>query len=164
MKPTSVLIAISSLALLAACSSESSGNQTTPPPEWKTVTKMENGISMSYQVPANTRVPGGAAVSKFDTTPTQANAAAAAPAPSPAQPNVGGPPISTRSSLAASSPISEDAEVAIGQAEIMVRDLQTRYETAQTALNSARRAAEHGDSVSVLKYSKTAMALTRPSN
>lgn len=165
MRTTPVVLMISSLALLAACSSESSGNQTVPPPQWKTVSKMENGISMTYQVPINAPVSGGTTTRQFDTTPKQADSTpSAAPTAGPAHVNAGGPPVSVRSSLGTSSPISQDAEVAIGQAEIMVRSLQSRYETAQTALNSARRAAERGDSASVLKYSNTAMALTRPSN
>lgn len=164
MKSLSAVVAITSLALLAACSSESTDKQTIPPPQWKTVSKMENGITMTYQVPVNTPVSGATAQKPFTDTSAQAAAAPAATAGGPPHASVGGPPSSTRSALATSSPISEEAEVAIGQAEIMVRDAQTRYETAQTALNSARRAAERGDSALVLKYSKTAMALTRPSN
>lgn len=61
-----------------------------------------------------------------------------------------------------SSNISLDAETALGQAEIVVRDAQNRFETAQGALKRAREAARSGDSTSVIKFSKTAQALAHP--
>ena len=76
MKPLSAVVAITSLALLAACSSESTDKQTIPPPQWKTVSKMENGITMTYQVPINTPVSGADVQKPFTDT-----SAKAAPAP-----------------------------------------------------------------------------------
>ncbi|MGH8802764.1 MAG: hypothetical protein ACREX6_10795 [Casimicrobiaceae bacterium] len=58
--------------------------------------------------------------------------------------------------------ISEDAETTLGQAEIAVRDAQSRFETAKKALDRARSAAQAGDSFVVIEYARTAITLSHP--
>lgn len=61
-----------------------------------------------------------------------------------------------------SANISQDAETALGQAEIAVRDAQSRFETAQAVLKRARDAARDGDSASVIKFARSAVSLAQP--
>lgn len=61
-----------------------------------------------------------------------------------------------------SANISQDAETALGQAEIAVRDAQSRFQTAQAVLKRARDAARDGDSGSVIKFAKSAVSLAQP--
>ena len=124
---------------------------------------MENGTFVTYQVPANQPVPNGVKVRQFDPNVKSAAVTAGASGPGPGAHQWGDPAPQMSAQPMASNKtgaISQDAETEIGEAEIAVRDLQARYETARTALNSARQAAARGDSASVLKYSKTAIALT----
>lgn len=201
MKPASTLVALGSLAALAAllssCSTPgapSSGQAA--PTQWKEVTRIINGNSVTYQVPVNQKVPNDVNIRQFEpdspapkAAATAAGAATAQAAPHPPQPappahlNVAPaalPWATTPSGAAAagatevaqagpvaetgaSAPgVSQEAETALGRAEIAVRDAQSRFETARTALNRAREAARAGDSASTIKFAKTAVSISRP--
>ena len=58
--------------------------------------------------------------------------------------------------------LSGEAETTLGQAEIAVRDAQSRYETAKAALDRAHRAAEAGDSFVVIEFARSAITLAQP--
>jgi hypothetical protein len=189
MKPTASVITASSVILLSACSGVPANDNG----EWKEVTKTVAGNVVTYKVPVTREVPGATNVrdlSEFEnekkkTAQADPNAgsaevqnkaavsgaqghqvAAADSAPGVAQTQQKPPKVGVQAPFFTqphASAISEDAEVALGQAEILVRDAQSRFETAQAALSRARDAARDGDSVSVIKFSKTAQALARPS-
>lgn len=199
MNSASTLVAIGSLAALSACStSGSSGEGQAAPTQWKEVTRIINGNSVTYQVPVNQKVPNDVNMRAFEpdaTTPKVApsatgaaspQAAPRAPQPAPpthlnvapealpwAQPSRGaaagaaevaqaGSVAGAESSVAPGPGISQEAETALGQAEIAVRDAQSRFETARAALHRAREAARAGDSASAIKFAKTAASLSRP--
>ena len=58
--------------------------------------------------------------------------------------------------------LTGEAATTLGQAEIAVRDAQSRYETAKAALDRARRAAQAGDSFVVIEYARSAITLAHP--
>lgn len=166
MNLASALVAIGSLALLSACSTlGSSGEGEDAPTQWKTVTRIVNGNSVTYQVPVNQKVPNNVNTRPWVTGPTTAKAApSAAGAAAPAAPLAHTDEVARAGSAAGaeSSAISQDAEIALGRAEIAVQDAQTRLETARTALNRAREAARAGDSASTVKFANTAVSISRP--
>ena len=195
MKFASVLVGIVSLAALSACSTPASpGEGEAVPTQWKTVTRIVNGNSVTYRVPVNQKVPNDVNMRPFEpdqpaakTASAERGTGAAAPAKRPAEP---APPLApngandpdlpwarppgeppkqvaqaTPAPDVASTPspgVSQEAETALGQAEIAVRDAQSRFETAQSALARARAAAQKGDSASAIKFAKTAVSLARP--
>ena len=202
MNSASTLVAIGSLAALSACSTPASpGEGQAAPTQWKTVTRIVNGNSVTYRVPVNQKVPNDVNLRPFEpdqpaakTASADRGASAAAPAVKrPAEP---APPLAPSGAndpdlpwarppgsaateeqpkqvaqatpapnVVASTPspgVSQEAETALGQAEIAVRDAQSRFETAQAALVRARDAAQKGDSASAIKFAKTAVSLSRP--
>jgi hypothetical protein len=201
MNSASTLVAIGSLAALSACSTPASPAEgQAAPTQWKTVTRIVNGNSVTYRVPVNQKVPNDVNLRPFEpdqpaakTASADRGASSAAPAAKrPAEP---APPLAasgandpdlpwarppgsaateeqpkqvaqaTPTPNVASTPspgVSQEAETALGQAEIAVRDAQSRFETAQAALARARDAAQKGDSASTIKFAKTAVSLSRP--
>jgi len=199
MNSASTLVAIGSLAALSACSTPGTpGEGQAAPTQWKQVTRIINGNSVTYQVPVNQKVPNDVNMRVFKpdaptpkAAPSAAGAASpqAAPrAPQPAPPahldvapealpwaHPSGPAATgtaevaqagsaagPESSAAPAPGISQEAETALGRAEIAVRDAQSRFETARTALDRAREAARVGDSASAIKFAKTAISLSEP--
>ncbi len=132
---------------------------------------MENGVYVTYQVPVSQAVPSGVKVRQFDSN-AQANSVSGMRAGSSDHQTkaddagVWGTPISSSPmpSRRSSGTISQDAEIELAQAELAVKNLRTRYEAALSEFKLARQAAERGDSASVLKFSKTATAITRDRN
>lgn len=161
MKSVSALIAIGSLAAVSACSTPGpAGEGQAAPTQWKEVTRIINGNSVTYRVPVNQKVPNDVNMHPFEpdaTTPGAARPEAGAAAPS-AAPRVSQP----APGAAKSSAISEEAEMALGRAEIAVRDAQSRFETARATLERAREAARAGDSASTVKFANTAVSISRP--
>lgn len=91
------------------------------------------------------RPPGGAAGNEPPKQVAQAAAAADAVPPQPTS-------------------VSQEAETALGKAEIAVRDAQARFETAQAALKRAREASQRGDSTATIKFANTASSLAQPTH
>lgn len=60
--------------------------------------------------------------------------------------------------------LTGEAETTLGQAEIAVRDAQSRYETAKAALDRAHRAADAGDSFVVIEFARSAITLAQPAH
>ncbi len=201
MNSASTLVAIGSLAALAACSTPASpGEGQVAPTQWKTVTRIVNGNSVTYRVPVNQKVPNDVNLRPFEPDQPAAKTASAdrgtnAAAPDAKRPAEPAPPLAPSGAndpdlpwarapgsaateeqpkqVAQASPapnvastpspgLSQEAETALGQAEIAVRDAQSRFETAQAALSRARDAAQKGDSASAIKFAKTALSLARP--
>lgn len=196
MKPASTLVALGSLAALAAllssCSTPgapSSGQAA--PTQWKEVSRIIGGNVVEYRVPVNAKVndnvdqypfvpdqpaPKTAAVGTTVTAGTASRSPPPAPpvsldvspaalpwAQSPAPTGSGPTEVAQAGPAgAAALGISQEAETALGRAEIAVRDAQSRFETAQAALRRAREAARRGDSASAVKLANTATALAQP--
>ncbi|MDE3022646.1 MAG: hypothetical protein KGI54_12435 [Pseudomonadota bacterium] len=198
MKPIVTVIIISSLALLTGCSTLEAFNpwgkhESAPPSsqsssstqitKWKTVSRMEDGQWVTYQVPVTEKIPNTSSPtnsqaqnqqdqsiaseedegsptpindSTSNTNPETATTSAATSA-SAQQENTGNQQISSKP-----GEVSEEAEISLGQAEIIVREAQSRYQTAETMLELARNAAKSGNNADVIKYSRTAIALSRP--
>ena len=161
MKLPFTLAAIGSLAVLTACSTPGEGEA--PPTQWKTVTRIINGNSVTYQVPVNQKVPNNVNTRSF--TPeartsreTPSPAAAAHPAPPARTEEVAqaGPPAGMES-----PGTSQDADTALRQAESAVRDAQGRFESARKALERAREALFAGDKESAVKFANTAVSISR---
>lgn len=137
---------------------------------------MVAGNFVTYRVPMNQKVNSVTDehdLSAFDagkpqkiaqapTAPASGTAGSAKSQPKSPMGGIQAPVFSEAPPASPSSNISQDAEVALGQAEIVVRDAQSRFETAQAALKRARDAARSGNSGSVIKFSKTAEALAHP--
>jgi len=188
MKPTLPFIAAFTALLLSACSAMGSGDSSDPASQgpnavqWKQVTRNVSGNVVTYNVPVAQQVNSlspdrplptydpqkkAAPAARVAAATTVGTSAAAQPAHSD-----GGQALPSRygtgvnapfaAPTAAASDISLDAETALGQAEIQVRDAQSRFETAQAALGRAREAARNGDSQSVIKFSRTAQTLAHP--
>ncbi len=166
MSLPSTVVAIVSLAVLSACSTPgSSGDGQAAPTQWKTVTRIINGNSVTYQVPVNQKVPNNVNTRSFvpdartsSKEPPSAAGAAAPPAPPARTEEVAqaGPAAGVES-----SGMSQDADIALHRAEIAVRDAQSRFETARTALERAREALFAGDRASAVKFANTAVSISR---
>lgn len=162
MKLPFTLAAIGSLAVLTACSTPGEGEA--PPTQWKTVTRIINGNSVTYQVPMNQKVPNNVNTRSFvpeARTSREAPSPAAAAAP-PAPPARTEEVAQAGPSAGMESPgTSQDADTALHQAESAVRDAQGRFESARKALERAREALFAGDKESAVKFANTAVSISR---
>ncbi|MBU6460847.1 MAG: hypothetical protein KGQ58_08240 [Proteobacteria bacterium] len=182
MKPIVTVITVSLLAMLTGCSTleglnpwgkhesapTKSQNSSSTQTKWKTVSRMENGTWVTYQVPITEKVPNTySSQSGSQQGPSIADEGSPTPINGTTTTNNQGnnsPAASVNN--ANQTPIkpgdtTEAAEVALGQAEIIVREAQSRYQTAETMLDLARKAEKAGDNAEVIKYSQAAIALSQ---
>lgn len=166
MKNVIFVVAFVAAISLSACADHAMSGQSQP--QSKEVTRMANGTFVTYSVPANQSVPGSAKVTQVPTDRAQlsATASGAGSGGTPEQhprSSVAATPVPVQPTpLPSASPaISEEAATELGEADVAVRSLQIRLETAQAALQAAHQAAALGDSTSALRHARTAIALSR---
>jgi hypothetical protein len=178
MKPTWSFTAAFTAILLTSCSASDPESQGPNAVEWKQVSRNVSGNVVTYNVPVERQVRSlspDRPLPTYDPEKKKAPVVAAAntdTVTAQSKPSDGGQTLPSRYAVGEGTPsaavtappssITLDAETALGQAEITVRDAQIRFETAQAALSRAREAARNGDSPSVIKFSKTAQALAHP--